>query len=174
MAARTPISHALRLPAPIGEIYTKCGMKLRKGMSKRHLIAMHAASATCVPCAAVVAAELQVKRHERGPVPKNLSAYYDWADGPDSGISSRTIVRAITGAHVLERWEPSPPWDDDDFGRCSRVLKRFPELRPQLHKVAEAHPAWRTLVDAWDELEALYETNLGRLRERLEELRRTT
>lgn len=154
------ISHALRLPAPVGDVYTKCGMKLRAGLSKRHSIAMNQAAATCVPCSAVAVAELQVKRVERGQINPAHAAYYDWADGPDAGISSKTIVRAITGASVI-RWRmEGVPLDPSDFGRCVRVLERFPELKPQLHVVAEKYPEWRGLVDAWPELEALYAEEL--------------
>jgi hypothetical protein len=96
---------------------------------------------------------------ERGPGRPELAPYYDWSDGPDSGISSKTLVQVITGASLGVR-QPSMPLDPGDFGRCYRVLQRFPELRSQLGKVAEAYPEWRLLVQAWDELERVYEEEL--------------
>src|SRR6266702_3517315 len=48
------------------------------------------------------------------------------------------------------------PHDPADFGRCHRLLQLMPEWRAQLHKVAEVFPKWKPLVDAWNELEALW------------------
>lgn len=139
----------------------KCGLKATARTSKRHVIAANAALATCVPCAAVVRAERRVEDVERGPVKPELMPYYDWANGPDSGLSSKTIVQILTGAFVLGRWGFYAPADPDDFGRCHRVLKRFPELRSRLSEVAERCEQWVPLVSEWDALTRLYEEELA-------------
>src|SRR5690606_25893902 len=86
--------------------------------------------------------------------------YVEWANGDDSGISSLTLLSAITGVNFLDdgrhRWRPDIPHDPSDFGRCVRLLDSFPELRPQLSKVAEKHSRWAPHVERWAEFEALY------------------
>jgi len=101
-----------------------------------------------------------------------------WLAGTDTGTSSLTMVRAITGKSVLSdtRW-PSVPLDPSDFGRCVRLLEAVPELREGLHKVAEKHLEWTGLVAHWTELEALWtaESPTGRcpkLYDRIQELTR--
>jgi hypothetical protein len=87
----------------------------------------------------------------------NPASPQDWLDGPDTGISSKTIFSVMTGRGVLGAFGPSVPWDQDDFGRCHRLLKLFPEWRKRLGEVAERHPTWAGLVREWDTLSALYE-----------------
>jgi len=87
--------------------------------------------------------------------------YYVWALGPDIGISSKTIVQVLTGAHVLGLLHPSPPLDPSDFGRCERMLDLFPWLRLNLFHVADVYPEWRPMIGAWDELRALYAEELA-------------
>ena len=157
--AAAVIAHALQ-PGPITAGLTmKCGLKATKRTSKRHVIAGNAAAATCVACAAVVAAERKLAEYERGPVAPHLAAYYEWAAGPDSGLSSQAIVQVLTGARVLGSWDAShrTPRDPSDFGRCHRMLQRFPELRARLHEISATRPEWTGLVEHWDELTALYE-----------------
>jgi hypothetical protein len=103
-------------------------------------------------------------------------AYYQWASfGPARGADAN-LVRAASGVpipvanHDGRFWTWHGAFPEEAFGRCIFALKLFPELRLNLHKVSDAYPGWRALVDNWDELEALYGTE--RLRVRLEELRR--
>ena len=152
--SKPPVSHALALPAPLDGITTKCGTAVGDKRIADH--GLNQDAPTCIPCAAVVAAERKLAEYKRGPVPARLEPYYEWAVGGDAGISSKTLVQAITGAKLLGTWGASPPRDPDDFGRCYRVLERFPELRAQLHVVAEKHPEWAGLVAHWGELEALW------------------
>lgn len=110
----------------------------------------------------------------------------EWLLGTDTGSSSRTLfsVLAERFAHragwVYERaaagggrgWH-STPADASDFGRCFRLLERFPAWRERLHQVVERFPAWRGLVEVWPELEAAYSVGeLGRVAELLERARR--
>ncbi|HAM42116.1 MAG TPA: hypothetical protein DCP69_12515 [Candidatus Omnitrophica bacterium] len=52
------------------------------------------------------------------------------------------------------------PYDPSDFGRCHRLLQLIPEWRANLGKVAEIFPGWKPMVDAWGELEDLWEEEL--------------
>jgi len=81
----------------------------------------------------------------------------EWLAGDDTGISSLTIYSVMTGVRVSRT---GIPHDSDDFGRCHRLLSLFPEWRGRLGEVAARFPEWRGLVEAWGELEGLYEQGL--------------
>jgi hypothetical protein len=104
-----------------------------------------------------------------------------WWNGPDTGLSSKTIWSHMVYGHVMAvGWGgvPHVPHDADDFGRCSRLLKQFPQWRTRLGEMKK-YEAWAALVDAWDELEQLYALDLAdknedgpsRLYQRLQQLR---
>ena len=81
-----------------------------------------------------------------------------WALSGDTGVSSETIACIAMGiTEKKRRWHFDIPGDADDFGRCYRLIKAVPELRDALPLVAEVFPKYRPLVEAWDELTALYE-----------------
>ena len=81
-----------------------------------------------------------------------------WITGPDTGASSKTIWGVMMCAPV--QW-PSCPADPSDFGRCFRLLELIPEWRPMLPNVALTYPMWAGMVDAWEELEALWREECG-------------
>ncbi len=80
-----------------------------------------------------------------------------WLAGPDTGISSRAIVHALTGRGHTDTFGWRPPSDPSDFGRCHRLLTRFPELRARLGDLAAKLPDWAPFVREWDRMTALYE-----------------
>lgn len=89
---------------------------------------------------------------------RNLWSYeraVAWLAGSDTGISSKTIWSVMTGFPVDVR--PTIPLDPSDFGRCYRLLQEFPGWRERMPEVAAKHEHWKPMVDAWDELTALYE-----------------
>lgn len=104
--SKPPISHALALPAPLNGITTKCGAAVGDTSIAGHVLNQDAP--TCVPCAAVVAAERKLAEHLRGPVPARLEPYYEWAVGGDAGVSSKTLVQTITGAKRHQRRRAGP------------------------------------------------------------------
>lgn len=56
-----------------------------------------------------------------------------------------------------ERWGGNHPHDPSDFGRCHRLLEVMPSWRPLLaEKVSPLSCEWARLIEAWDELTALY------------------
>lgn len=77
-----------------------------------------------------------------------------WLRGGDTGSSSETILEVMTGIPVKKH---DIPYDPADFGRCYRLLKQFPEWKPQLRKVAERFPIWTPFVDNWTTMEKIYE-----------------
>jgi len=86
----------------------------------------------------------------------------EWLMGGDTGISSKTILSAMTGTPMTGGFGPDIPGDGVDFGRCYRLLKLFPEWRANLSKVSDAYPQWTPLVREWDSLEKAYEEDLGK------------
>jgi hypothetical protein len=149
-------THALRMGGSLTDLHTKCGLSAKDPAVQGHGVVFGNAQASCVHCQAVETAEHALTKHKRGWVSDEHQRYYDWADGPDSGLSSKTIVQTLVGIDLLwPHWEPRTPHDADDFGRCSRMLKVLPELRARMPEVAARHPEWSALVAHWDELEAI-------------------
>lgn len=112
----------------------------------------------------------------RLPRRTNQGDAHAWLRNGDTGLSSETIWSVMMGQYPSrQHWRPTTPSDPSDFGRCYRLLEVMPEWRGRLEEVAEKYPEWRGLVDAWDELTALYEEELPsgtapKLYERMHEL----
>ena len=83
-----------------------------------------------------------------------------WFRGFEVGASSATIFSVFCfakfNAAAKKMSNGAAPLDASDFGRCVRLLEKFPQWRASLHRVAEAYPngKWPALVARWDELEA--------------------
>lgn len=80
-----------------------------------------------------------------------------WLDSHDTGLSSLAMCQRLFGVgqpRVDDR--TLHPLDPSDFGRCHRFLEAVPEARTRLAEVADLSPTWKTLVQHWDELTALY------------------
>jgi hypothetical protein len=90
-----------------------------------------------------------------------------WLMGGDTGISSETILAVMVGAPFHGA---GVPHDADDFGRCHRLLQRFPEWRARLGEVAERYPIWGPLVREWDALTDLYGGSHRAMYDRLQAL----
>lgn len=80
-----------------------------------------------------------------------------WITSGDTGISSETIWSVMMGRPARRHSYDNTPADPSDFRRCYRLLKVMPAWRARLPEVATEFPKWGPLVDAWDELTALYE-----------------
>ena len=91
-----------------------------------------------------------------GPKPKPTGDgdWRAWMINGDTGTSSETIWHVMTGAPV--KW-CGVPLDPADFGRCYRLLKVMPSWKARMPEVAARFRSWAPLVEAWDELTALYE-----------------
>jgi hypothetical protein len=99
-----------------------------------------------------------------------------WLQSGDTGTSSLTIYSVLANKpYVLGiRFGADVPHDPDDFGRCHRLLKRYPEWRDRLGEVAAKYPKWGPMVREWGRMTELYirDEPTGRSKE-LYELMRT-
>ncbi len=73
-----------------------------------------------------------------------------WLGSDDTGVSSETI--ALWLGFGVRRTHSSPPSDPADLGRCLRLLKACPHLKPRFHKMADLDNFWPTYVRRWDEM----------------------
>lgn len=81
----------------------------------------------------------------------------EWLRSGDTGVSSKAIFTAMTGrAGILLKADDNWPHDPSDFGRCFRLLERFPDWRKDMAKVSAAFPAWTPIINVWPELEDIY------------------
>lgn len=88
-----------------------------------------------------------------------LSRAIEWLVTGETGTSSKTILAVMTGNVEGKRsLDYCVPLDASDFGRCKKLLNAIPEWREQLPKVAEVFPQWRLLVELWDSLDRLYDS----------------
>ena len=97
----------------------------------------------------------------------------DWLKSGDCGISSKTIFAVLSGNHAALQGDcGDAPHDADDFGRCARLMERYPAWGPRLAEVAHFCPAFAPLVPVWGELSELYRSGKAReLSLRIRELR---
>lgn len=109
----------------------------------------------------------------------NGDAELAWLWSTDTGISSETIYFALASKgqdELLARdFRVGYPHDPDDFGRCHRLLERFPEWRTRLDEVKHTCVEWAYFAPHWPELTALYLEELPsgscpRLYDRMQEI----
>lgn len=85
-----------------------------------------------------------------------------WRNGTDTGLSSIAIYSVMTNSiDPNDRWRGRTPADSADFGRCYRLLKKFPDWIPRLPEVAAAYPQteWPMIIKDWADLTARFEAN---------------
>ena len=83
-----------------------------------------------------------------------------WLVSDDTGLSSTSIVAVMMGANPTEI-PTHYPYDPSDLGRCLRLLELIPEWGPFMNEMRTASPEWNTLVDHWNELHTLMESECG-------------
>lgn len=85
----------------------------------------------------------------------------EWIIKGRTGISSKTIWAALMGVvktpTACRFGEFDIPYDPSDFLRCHNMLQAIPGWRERLPEVAAIFPKWAPFVEAWPELERLYE-----------------
>lgn len=96
-----------------------------------------------------------------------LTGLQRWLAVGEQGSSSLAIVAKlrpeefVTQGYVPPTSERAHPHDPDDLRRCLLLLRAAPELRMDLHRMAEVSPQWAALVRAWAELEESFEAEVG-------------
>lgn len=76
-----------------------------------------------------------------------------WLANGRRGTSSNTIVTHLTGIDAMGKWDRrSHPYDPDDMTRCRRVLEEVPELQALFKNMATCSPQWAVLIEHWQEL----------------------
>lgn len=102
--------------------------------------------------------EAAAAREAKGDVEK------EWFRGHETGISSKTIfsvlasgpTRLAAEAALSSHWGGDVPHDPSDFGRCYRLLEKFPEWKDRLGEVAAKYPKYGPMVREWDQLTILW------------------
>lgn len=90
-----------------------------------------------------------------------MSALLNWLANGERGISSNTMVTVLAGVDALGTWSQYHPLDPDDFRRCCLLLEAVPILRLQLERMRGVSAQWATIVDHWEELEAMLKEECG-------------
>jgi hypothetical protein len=89
-----------------------------------------------------------------------IENFAEWLACGERGESSNAIVARVTGMPVGNYGVRSTgyPHDPSDFRRCMQLINQYPVLRSKLHQMRDVSAQWMQIVDHWDELEAIYET----------------
>lgn len=92
--------------------------------------------------------------------PLKIENFVHWLASGERGISSEAIVSHLTGVKVgrYDTLGGDHPYDPDDFRRCERLLRSVPLARLAFPLMKSRSPIWSALVDAWDELVELGES----------------
>jgi hypothetical protein len=88
-----------------------------------------------------------------------------WLAGGQRGVSSNTMVQHLTGLPALRDFHGDHPHDPDDMTRCRRLLEEVPELQAEFPRMATYSGPWAKLVEHWQELCGLMDTESPRWRE---------
>ena len=107
----------------------------------------------------LVALALHVAEFRRTDAPALTTQEYEWLISEDTGISSLTIFTVMTGRDVVRNFSKAAPRDFWDFGRCYRLLQRFPHWQARLAEVGAVCPEWAPIAGDWDRLVSFYEAD---------------
>lgn len=92
---------------------------------------------------------------------------YTWLENEKTGLSSLTLCSTLLPNISHDKLEKvkeddyglSYPHDTDDFKRCLGFLNAVPELRTQLEKIGSISKEWKQLVNQWEKIENLINSN---------------
>ena len=84
-------------------------------------------------------------------------ALLKWLSGLDTGLSSSAIALRALGLKSAERW--AYPQDNNDFGRCYRLLQACPFIDIKI--MEKVSPIWAQLVRIWNALTKMYEAQIS-------------
>lgn len=159
---------------PITEIAELTKLWAKRGLDTLALGVSTALGASMAVCRKDDVDKWTKEVEQRATTKAKGNAELEWLLGPDTGTSSLTMFLVLCSTDEarnacqarLGSWGPSHPHDPDDFGRCHRLLEKFPAWREQLPRVARIFPKWARLIERWDEVTTLYleELPTGRCR----------
>lgn len=141
---------------------------LTKVWKKRKLTAMALGVAAALKVTLAICRDDDVKVWEseiqsQAKFNANGDAELEWLNGTDTGISSKSIFSVlatpenrIRAEGALGGWGADVPKDPSDFGRCHRLLQKFPEWRERLPEVAVKYPKFKPMVREWDAMTDLW------------------
>jgi hypothetical protein len=81
----------------------------------------------------------------------------NWLAIGEVGTSSKTIACRLLNLPNSREYHPSDP---DDLSRCIKLLNSVPEFRERLDEMKVVSPAWKALVEHWEEVEALFHSEM--------------
>lgn len=108
-------------------------------------------------------ARMDAREHDKQLVLSELKEEMAWIAGNDTGMSSIAIWCAMMGVAPSRDSTPSDP---SDFGRCYRLLKKFPYWKEKLYKLPKVlsykrgkteENLWQVFADNYSKMAALYE-----------------
>ena len=106
-----------------------------------------------------IAEHADCKASDAGRARFEATTALEWRASWHTGISSIAIYDFMT---IGKRpGDTAIPLDPSDFGRCYRLLKIVPAWRARLGELGACSAGWRPLVEAWAEMERLYEAELA-------------
>lgn len=82
----------------------------------------------------------------------NYQKIIAWFAGDDTGLSSKHMAAVASGV----RGNGNHPLDPSDLGRCIRLVHNVPDIRSAFPAIAASGAKWKTVIEHWDELLALY------------------
>jgi hypothetical protein len=86
----------------------------------------------------------------------------EWLADGEVGSSSKQMALWIAFGQKSDRgFGIDHPHDPDDFDRCLKYLRRVPEARADLYRLADLSPVWKALYEHWDEIEASQLEEIG-------------
>mgnify|MGYP000628034230 CR=1 FL=1 len=91
---------------------------------------------------------------------KDLEQIFEWTSKGNIGVSSNTMLFAITGKSVYGK-SRDIPGDWADFNRCMELVNTVEIVKSNLQKVAEVYPKWKPIIREWDVLVKLWEKGDG-------------
>lgn len=86
---------------------------------------------------------------------KDYDEILEWTSKGNIGVSSNTILFAITGKSVYGN-SRDIPGDWSDFNRCLTLYNSVKVVRDNLELVTKIYPKWIPIIREWEKLTELH------------------
>lgn len=151
-------------PIPISELQSFALSAPPGSIISPHLARLAGASFAFGPSERIFNLIAKLRAHrEKHTTSEHLSAEANrWLAVGEQGASSVTMFWVFTGIRApgseLGDAPCAHPLDPDDLRRCRLLLEQVPEFVGKLPQMRAVSAVWSRLIDAWDELCALMDT----------------